>query len=637
MAKEELPEVVDQVRITSANDFTLFRYEDKVFGDENAVYVAPSFFSVFDLAVLEGKAAHPFSVANAVVLTKKTAQKYFGETSAVGKVLMANDSVPLTVTAVVADFPHNSSFNFSIMASMNDFTTRELSAHGHDIMNDFTNFNYQTFLLLKPGTSLPALSKKLDAIHLAHKAEDTDVEYLIQPLSKSHLYNADGTDRGMKTVKMFFAIAILIFVIACINYVNLSTARAMLRAKEVSMRKIIGAARIQLFFQFFVETIILFVIATLIAVFLMVLLTPVFNQLSGKQMILNVADKSFLMVFFTAISGTLLAASVYPALLLSGFEPLKALKGKISNSIGDVLFRKILVVVQFVFSVVLIASTIFVARQLRYMQNKDLGYDKEQVFGMGMRDMKVHYEAVKAELLKQPGIENVTRSMGNIMWLGNITGSNDWDGKEPNATFITYPVAVDQNFLSFYKMKLIQGEDFTGMPNDSTHFILNEAAVRESGMQDPIGKRYKLWDIEGTIIGVVKDFHFASMKEKIHPAVFYYAPNKANVMHIRTTSQQASQAISAVENQFKKYNGEYPFNYAFQDDIYKCLYESELHEVALFNYFSGIAIFISCLGLLGLTVFTAQSRTKEIGIRKVLGSSTWGIVRLMALISCVWY
>ncbi|MFD2962486.1 MULTISPECIES: ABC transporter permease [Olivibacter] len=630
LAKEEIPEVRDQVRITSANDFSLFRYGNKVFGDENAVYVDPSFFSIFDLTVLEGKAANPFAVANAVVLTKKTAQKYFGETSAVGKVLIANDSVPLTVTAVIADFPHNSSFKFSIMASMDDFATRELSTHRHDIMSDFSNFNYQTFLLLQPGTSLPTLSKRLFDIHLAHKADDTDVEYLIQPLSKTHLYNADGTDRGMKTVKIFFAIAILIFVIACINYVNLSTARAMLRAKEVSMRKIIGAARRQLFLQFIIETILLFVIATLIALCLMALLMPIFNQLSGKQMVLNIADKGFLVIFLTAISGTVLASSFYPALLLSGFEPLKALKGKISNSIGDVLFRKILVVVQFVFSVVLIASTIFVTKQLRYMRNKDLGYDKEQVFGVGMRDMKVHYEAVKAELLKQPGIENVTRSMGNIMWLGNITGNNDWDGKEPNTTFITYPVAVDQNFLSFYKMKLLQGEDFTGMPSDSTHFILNETAVREAGIQNPIGKRYRLWDKEGTIIGVVKDFHFASMKEKIHPAIFYYAPNKANVIHIRTTAQQADQAISAVAHQFKKYNGEYPFNYNFQDDVYNYLYESEIHEAALFNYFSGIAIFISCLGLLGLTVFTAQSRTKEIGIRKVLGSSTWGIVRLMA-------
>lgn len=630
LAKEELPEVIDQVRITSLNDFSLFRYGDKVFGDESAVYVDPSFFSIFDLDILEGNAAHPFTVANGVVLTEKTAHKYFGETSALGKVLMANDSVPLTVTAVVADFPHYSNFNFSIMASMNDFTSRQLSEHGHDIRSDFTNFNYQTYLLLRPGTSLPALSERLFAIHLAHNSDDTDVEYLIQPLSKSHLYNADGTDRGMKTVKIFFAIAILIFAIACINYVNLSTARAMLRAKEVSVRKIIGAARSQLFFQFIIETIILFVIATLMALVLMLLLMPIFNQLSGKQMILNVVDKSFLMVFLTAISGTIVASSIYPALLLSGFEPLKALKGKISNAVGDVLFRKLLVVVQFAFSVVLIASTIFVTRQLRYMQSKDLGYDKEQVFGVGMRDMKGHYEAVKAELLKQPGIEDITRSMGNIMWLGNITGSNDWDGKEPNTTFISYPIAVDQNFLSFYKIKMLQGADFKGMPSDSAHFILNETAVREANIQDPIGKRYRLWDTDGTIIGVVKDFHFASMKEKIHPAIFYYAPNKANVMHIRTSSQQANQAVSAVEQQFKKYNGAFPFNYAFQDEVYKWLYESELHEATLFNYFSGIAIFISCLGLLGLTVFTAQSRTKEIGIRKVLGSSTWGIVRLMA-------
>lgn len=630
LAKAELPEVVDQVRITSANDFSLFRYKDKIFGDENAVFVDPSFFSMFDLPMIQGETEKPFTADNTVVLSEKTARKYFGNESVVGKVLMANDSIPLTVTAVVADFPHNSSFNFTVMAPIQYYINKERSVHGHDVMNDFINFNYQTYLLLKPEVSLAALSKKLFDIHISHKPDDTDVEYLMQPISKSHLYNADGTDRGMKTVGIFFAIAMIIFIIACINYVNLSTARSMLRAKEVSMRKIIGAARAQLFLQFIVETAMLFILASILAFLLMVLLMPVFNQVSGKQLVLHLTDKSFWTVFLIAISGTLLASSIYPALLLSAFDPLKALKGRISNALADVLFRKILVVMQFVFSVVLIASTILVTRQLHYMRNKNLGYDKEQVFGVGMRDMKVHYEAVKAELMKQPGVENVTRSMGNIMWLGNITGSNDWDGKEPNSTFIAYPVAVDHNFLSFYKMKLVQGSDFRGMPSDSTHFILNETAVREAGIQDPIGKRYQLWDKEGTIIGVVNDFHFASMKEKIHPAVFYYAPEKANVIHVRTTGKQAGQAIAAVAHQFKQYNGQYPFNYVFQDEVFNYLYEGELHEAALFNYFSGIAIFISCLGLLGLTVFTAQVRTKEIGIRKVLGSSTWGIVRLMA-------
>jgi len=630
LAKDQLPEVIDQVRITSVNDFSLFRYQDKVFGNENAVYVDPSFFTIFDLPMIQGTSEKPFAANNAIVLTEKAARKYFGNENAVGKTMMANDSIPLIVTAVIADFPHHSNFNFDMMLPISYYINNERLLHGHDVMNDFINFNYQTYLLLKPETSLTVLSKQLFAIHIAHKADDTDVEYLIQPISKSHLYHADGTDRGMKTVEIFFAIALVIFIIACINYVNLSTARSMLRAKEVSMRKIIGAGRRQLFFQFMVETLFLFLFAALFAVVLMKALMPLFNELSGKELVLDFTDKNFWVIFITALGSTLFASSIYPALLLSSFEPLKALKGRISNAIGDVLFRQILVVVQFVFSVVLIASTILITKQLNYMRTKDLGYDKEQVFGSGMRDMTAHYESVKTELLKQPGVEAVTRSMGNIMWLGNITGSNDWDGKQPNSTFITYPVAVDANFLSFYKMKLVEGNDFSGMPADSNHFILNETAVREAGMTNPIGKRFRMWDKDGTIIGVVKDFHFDSMKEKIHPAVFYYAPEKANVIQVRTTTSQAENAVKALEQQFKQYNGQYPFTYVFQDELFNYLYQGELHEAALFDYFSAIAIFISCLGLLGLTVFTAQVRTKEVGIRKVLGASTLKIIQLMA-------
>jgi len=631
LAKNQLPEVLDQVRIASVNNlFSLFRYQDKVFGNENAVFVDPSFFTVFDLQILNGNVGKPFMADNSVVITEKTAHKYFGNESAIGKTMLANDSVPLTVTAVVADFAHNSSFNYDMLLPMSYHIKSERLLNGHDVMNDFSTFNYETYLLLKSQTSLPALSKKLFAIHIAHKAEDTDVDYLIQPISKSHLYNADGSDHGMQTVKIFFIIALVIFVIACINYVNLSTARSMLRAKEVSMRKIIGAAKRQLFLQFMIETALIFILAAVLAIMLMMVLMPAFNGLSGKHLVLNFADTRFWSIFITAIAATLLASSIYPALLLSSFEPLKALKGRISNAIGDVLFRKILVVIQFVFSIVLIASTILITRQLNYMRTKDLGYDKEQVFGFWMRDMDVHYEAAKAELLKKPGVASVTRSMGNILWLGVITGDNAWDGKQPGSTFIMHPVAVDADFLSFYKMKLVQGNDFMGLPSDSNHFVLNETAIKEAGIEDPIGKRFRLWDKEGIIIGVVKDFHFASMREKIRPAIFYYAPEKANIIHIRTTTTHAEQAIKAAEGQFKKYNGQYPFLYTFQDEVFNYLYQGELQEASLFNYFSTIAIFISCLGLLGLTVFTAQVRTKEIGIRKVLGASTFNIVRLMA-------
>jgi putative ABC transport system permease protein len=304
----------------------------------------------------------------------------------------------------------------------------------------------------------------------------------------------------------------------------------MLRSKEISMRKIIGAAKSHLFLQFIVETTLLFLIAAGLAILLIYALMPAFNQLSGKQLVFNLKNYHIWMVILATISGTLIVSSIYPALLLSSFEPLKALKGKISAGVGDATFRKILVVTQFTFSVVLIIGTIVITNQLNFIRSKQLGYDKSHVFAFWMRDMAKHYDAVKSELLKQPGVLGVTRSNSNIVSLGGFSGDNDWDGKAANQTFIVHPMAIDKDFMSFFKMKLVQGAGFTGAVADSTHFILNEAAVKEIGLQNPIGKRFRMWKTKGTIIGVVKDFHFASMREKISPAVFYYTTEfKLNV------------------------------------------------------------------------------------------------------------
>jgi putative ABC transport system permease protein len=444
------------------------------------------------------------------------------------------------------------------------------------------------------------------------------------------LYRADGTNAGIQTVRIFIVIAILILVIACINYVNLSTARSMLRSKEISMRKIVGANKSQLFLQFVLETVLLFVLASIIAIGLIFALIPLFNSVSGKHLVFNLADYHIWLVALMSVTATLIASSIYPALLLSSFDPLKSLKGKISARVGDAAFRKILVVTQFSFSVMLIAGTLIITQQLNYIRSKELGYDKTHVFSFWMRDMGKSYDAVKAELLKQPGITGVTRSSGDIVNIGSISGDNDWDGKEANQTFIVHPMAIDKDFISFFKMNMVEGAVFTGAVSDTTHFILNEAAVHELNMKKPIGRRFRMWNIHGTIIGVIKNFHFASMKEKIGPAVFIYDPRFYGTMYVRTTGKDAAKAVETAGAQFSKYNGEYPFSYSFMEDTFNKLYQSEQQEGTLFNYFSAIAIFISCLGLLGLAAYTAQVRTKEIGLRKVLGASVSNIIRLLA-------
>jgi len=629
LVKQQLPEVKDAVRLTGNYNFSLYKFKDKVFGDENVTFADPSFFSVFDFPVVEGDASKQFTNDNSVVITKKTAEKFFGSENPIGKVIVADEKENFTVSAVINDFPKNSRFNFDMIMPMS-YHVKSMLTNKIDLNTNFSNFSYETYLQLKPGISLNNLAVRIRQIHLNHKPDDTDAEYLLLPLAKMHLYNADLTDKGMSTVRIFIVVALLILIIACINYVNLSTARSMLRSKEISMRKIVGAAKIQLFMQFIVETALLFSLAVVLALFLIYALIPAFNQLAGKQLSLNLSDYHVWTIIFLAIAGTLAASSIYPALLLSSFEPLKALKGKISAGIGDVMFRKILVVTQFVFSVVLIIGTIVITSQLNYIRSKKLGYDKTNVFSFWMRDAAKHYDAIKNELLKQPGVLAVTRSNQNIVRFGGISGDNDWDGKAPNSTFIVHPIVIDKDFISFFKMKLIEGASFTGAASDTANYILNEAAVKEMGLKNPIGKRFRMNTITGKIIGVVKDFHYASMKEKIAPALFWYAPQYFSTVYVKTTTHDAKNALAAAGAQFKQYNGQYPFGYAFLDDAFNSLYQSEQREGTLFNYFAGIAIMISCLGLLGLAAFTAQVRTREIGVRKVLGASVGRIVGLLA-------
>ena len=629
LAKKELPEVTEQVRLTNNFYFSLYKYQNKVFADENAYFTDTSFFQMFDFPLVEGNPAQPFTDDHSVVITKKTARKFFGNQDAMGRVISTDSKDNFTVTGVIDDFPLNSSMQYDMLMPMALMAQKQLAV-GDDINHDFNNYEFITFLQLRPGTSLKKLSAELFKIHIRNKSDDTDADYLLLPLAKMHLYNADGTDAGMQTINIFTIIALLILVIACINYVNLSTARAMLRAREVSMRKIVGAAKFQLFLQFIVETGLLFLLSAGLAIFLIWMAMPLFNQVAGKQLVFHLSDMHIWTVILCTILSTLVASSIYPAMLLSSFDPLKALKSKISISRGDANFRRILVVTQFASSVILITGTFVVYRQLNYIRSKDLGYDKTHVLTFGMRGIRNNYESVKGALLQQSGVQGVTAGSSEIIDLNMISGDNDWDGKAANQTFILHPMWVDKDFLSFFKMKLVEGTGFTGTAADSGHFILNEAAIKEIGMKDPIGKRFTLWKFKGTIVGVVKDFHFASMKQKIGPAIFLSNPGFLNNIYIRTNGPDLAGVIREAGRLFKQYNTDYPFSYSFLDDDFNRLYQSETREASLFFYFAGIAIIISCLGLFALAAYTSQNRFREIGIRKVLGASVPGIVRLLA-------
>jgi len=632
LAKKEIPGVEDVVRICHNGFYSLYRYKDKVFVEEMPFFTDPSFFSVFDFTLIKGMTRNPFPDEHSIVLTESTAKRYFGDEDPIGKVISADNKINFTVRGIIRDFPKNSSIRADMLFPMTLLQMNRYAGNkeGLNLENDFIQFNYATFLLLRPGISMKDLPVTLRNIHLRVKSDDTDVAYVLLPLGRMHLFRSDGSEGGFATVRMFIVIANLILVIACINYVNLSTARSMLRAKEVSLRKIVGAPRIQLFMQFMIETTLLFFFASVLALVLAYFLIPLFNSLSGKELILNLYDYHIWEVILATIVGTLLVSSIYPALLLSSFEPLKAMKGKLSARVGDALFRKVLVVIQFTFSMILITGTLVIGRQLSYIRSRELGYDKDHVLICSMIAMSNHYPTVRSDLLRDPSIKNVTCASENIVEIGGQTGNNWWEGKEKGETLMLSPMAIDKGFMSFFRMNLKRGAAFTGSVSDSAHFILNETAVRAARLKNPVGQKFRLWKTEGTIIGVMKDFHFASMREKIQPAIFYYQTDFHGMLYIKTTGRDAPRAIAALGSEWKKYNPDYPFVYSFLDDNFNNLYKGEERTESLFNVFAAIAIFISCLGLFGLAAYTAQVKTKEIGVRKVLGA---GVSRIIALLA----
>jgi len=640
-AKKEVPEVANTVRITGNYLSNYRQYGEKIFDNDRAAFTEPSFFSVFDFPLINGDKTNPFPDNNSVVMTEKTAQKYFGNDNPIGKVITDNNKVSYHVTGVIKNFPTNSSISYEMLFPLSYYNEviygAAKSDYNHTTVKgtmdaDWHSLNYETYVLIKPGIkpNLQKIQTQLRNIHIRNKADDTDVAYLMQPLAKMHLYKSDGADSGMSTVRIFAIISILILIIACINYVNLSTALSMLRAREVSMRKIIGAAKSQLFTQFITETVVLYTIATVLAFALMFALMPVYNQFSGKELAFSLGNMQVWGVIAIALIVTLAASSIYPAMLLSSFDPLKALKGKISAGMGSATFRKILVTTQFSVSIILIIGTFIIGKQLSYIRNKNLGYDKEHVMTFYMGDVAPHYEAFKNELLKDKSILSVSRSSSHILNVGSFTGDADWEGMPVGGNLYFHPLSADKTLIPFFKMKMIAGQNFTNSIADSARFILNETAVKQMGIKDPVGKKFRLWKTNGTIIGVVADFHIGNLHKKIEPMVLNYTPNNAARIYIKTAPNAAKEAIAAASRIWKQFDKQTPFFSIFLDESFDQMYRTDQRTGALFNVFASIAIMISCLGLLGLATYTAQVKTKEIGIRKVLGASVGSITRMLS-------
>jgi putative ABC transport system permease protein len=634
-AKKSVPEVADACRITENWSVSVFEYNGKKMREWHNCRVDSSFFTMFSFPLVEGDPKHPFADAHSIVLSETTAKTFFGHEPAFGKVLKADDKKLYTVTGVMKDMPENSSIRYNIVFNMQQLEQEyDTSSWFKSLNANWDQYNYNTYILLKPHASSKAAGGKLGAIH-RHAYDippNKNLTYLPLPLAKVHLYTVDGKEQGMMVVRVFMIVSVIVLLIACINYVNLVTARAMKRSKEISMRKIIGAGRADLFMQFLSESLLTFSIALVLATGIIYLVMPLYNQISAKNIVFKPWSPDVLAVYGLTLLVTLLLAGIYPAITLSSFKPLEAMKGKLSGLGSKGNFRKVLVVIQFSFSIILISGTIIIGKQLKYIRERNLGYDKENVFSFWMHNMNDHYNAAMAELSKVPGIKGITECAVDIINTSSGSSGIDWDGKTPDQmAFTVIQLPVERNFLQVMGLQLIEGKGFTGSPADSANFILNETAIKESGIKAPvIGKRLSFHGIRGVIAGVVKDFHFQNMHQKITPLLMQYDNHWRGKMYVRTTGKDAAHAIAAVEKIWKKYNPDYPFEYSFLDELFNDLYKTDNSVGRLFNCFAIVAILTSCLGLFGLVTFTAESKIKEIGVRKVLGAGVPQIVSLLS-------
>lgn len=636
--KLRIPAVKNYVRLShpAAN---VFEAGTRKFEEKNVFYADSTFLQLFSFPLLKGNPETALMHPDAVLITEGMARKYFGQENAIGKTLKKNNGSNVTVTGVLANIPSNSHLQFdfilpmsSIAQSVNDLRT-----------NTWENFNYYGYIQLDKSfkatsASIAGLNNQINKIYKEHVSEaKLKVDFSLQALTAIHLhsnYQIDVPGHGnMQYVNIFFVVALFILIVAYINFMNLATARSARRAKEVGLRKVVGAGRKQLIGQFLGESMLISFVALLIAVCFVWMLLPAFNELAGKKLSIHLFDGKLVTSLIGIALITGLISGSYPALFLSGFRPAQVLKGNMKNMGGNLIFRNGLVVVQFVVSIVLLAGTAIVYKQLTFIKHMNLGFDKSNILYMPMTgEMWSKQQALKAELKQNPLTANYT--ITNDLPTNLTSGAVDvhWEGKDPKSQIVFPTLFVDENFIDVFQMKMLAGRKFsTEFKADTNNFILNEKAVQVMGMKvsEVIGKPLKLWDIQGTIIGVVKDFNYKPIQNPIEPLII--GLNRwGGVAVVRTQPGKTDATIKALEKISANLNPAYPYSYGFVDQDLANLYKGENQMGKLFNLFAILAIFISCMGLYGLSAFMAEQRTKEIGVRKVLGASIFNVVYLLS-------
>jgi putative ABC transport system permease protein len=644
--KQDYPEVLDAVRIQSSFPVSknLVKYEDKKFYEEGVLYADNSLFDVFTFPMIKGNSKTALKTAYSVVLTEEIATRYFGDDDPLGKVLKFNEREDFTVTGVVKNVPRNSHFTFSLLCSFETLYARDREAY-----ETWYSWNVYAYLLLPEDYDYHELEKKFPAFidkHLGEelKAVGGEMKYFLQPLTSIHLHsNLQWELSGNSSilyVYIFGAITLFILLIACINFMNLATARSANRAKEVGLRKVVGAKRKEIIKQFLGESLVYSFFSLLIALALVELALPFFRSMSGIDLRLSSAGLSWLIPgFLGLILFVGIVAGSYPALFLSRFQPVIVLKGSLKAGTASSRFRSILVVAQFVISISLIIGTTIILNQLNFMKNTNLGFDKEKVLVVDIMDRSIFQslDSIKTELKRNPGVLNVAASS---IVPGEFPDHQPYvpEGFSEKQPQIMESINVDHDFIPTLGIEIVDGRNFSAefKTDPEEAVLINEAAAKKFGWDDPVGKTIKVpisYTLEmGTrwIIGVVKDFHLASLHKTIGPLIINNRPGYLNSIVIKISTENSEHTIDMLKEKWREIHPHLPLEYYFLGDSFDSQYDSEERLSDLVASFAGLAIFIACLGLFGMASFAAEQRTKEIGIRKVLGASVPGIITLLS-------
>jgi ABC-type antimicrobial peptide transport system permease subunit len=613
--KEDLPEIEYSARADWGQRM-LFSLGDKsIF--ERGYFTDPDFLKIFSFKILKGDTAGLFTDPTSIVITDKMAERFFEKGDALGKTLKINNDKPYTIKAIVKDPPFSSTLKFSWLASFKIYEDR------NQWLQNWGNNGIQTFITLKKEADPVQVDKKLhDYIH----SKDTSATAKFE----------EGKQAGgrIELINIFTLIGILIIVIACINFMNLATARSEQRAREVGVRKAIGAGRGMLIRQFFSESVLMAFFAMIIAALIIWLVLPLFNTIVEKQLSFDPSNPLIWggLPLMALICGLL--AGIYPSLYLSSFNPVAVFKGlRIGKNSGIVYVRKILVVVQFVISIVLIISTIIIYKQINHVKGRQLGYNKDNVLYTALRgDMTAHFPAIYNDLIATGVVENAAVSNNQVLNVGSSGGGFEWQGKNPKSELLVSMEWVSPQYISALGMQLKSGRNFyNDISSDSDNVIINETFAKIIGKENPVGDILRRDKDQLTIVGVVKDYVFNDMYKNPDPLIIFCDTSNVNQLAIRIKAgQDITKAVSKIEAVIKTNNPAYPFEYRFLDDDFNNLFKSESLMGKLSKIFAFLAILISCLGLFGLAAYTAERRTKEIGIRKVLGATISNVIALLS-------